>query len=110
LDVSVISGFAFNASHIGDVFGIVDFAPGELTGAFSTLEFNDVATPGSTPTMLNIGNNLALLVGYHNDDVTLTLQASLVPVPLPAHPLLSSLALLVVGLASLEWIRFGPVG
>jgi filamentous hemagglutinin len=83
LDVSLINGFAFNESEIGDVFGIMDFAPGKLTGAFSLLELNDVITPGSTSTMLNLGGNLDLLVGYNDNDVTLTLEGSIAPAPAP---------------------------
>ena len=104
LDVSTINGFNFDASEIGDVFDIVNFAAGELSGAFSTLEFNDTTTSGSTPTMLNIGNGLALLVGYNDDDVTLTLVASATPVPEPPSLLLfaSALAMLLVGSLNAE--------
>jgi hypothetical protein len=110
LNVIPINGFGFNESEIGDVFDIMNFAPGQLNGVFSTLELDGTIPSGSSSTMLNIGDNLALLVGYNAEDVTLTLKASIAPAPLPTLSPLSSLALLVVGLAGLDLIRRRPVG
>ncbi len=73
LDVTTLNGFSFAANQSYD---LMNFSPGGLTGAFSTLEYNNLAASGSGTSPLDIGGGLALAVVYQNSTGEVLLDVS----------------------------------
>jgi hypothetical protein len=59
LDINTVNGFALAN---GDTFTALTFAPGQLTGAFSALEYNGQVSSGA----INIGNGLFMAALYND--------------------------------------------
>jgi hypothetical protein len=64
LNTEFANGFA---PALGETFTVAHFTPGDLTGQFNTLTYNNgAATVTGNSSRVNIGNGLALQVEYNN--------------------------------------------
>jgi hypothetical protein len=93
LDIHTLNSFALAK---GEIFTLMDYAVGGLTGTFSNIVFGSYFGSGNS---LVIDNGLMLLLSYNANNITLQVESAPAYVPVPGAS-----ALMFSGLGFMGWL------